>query len=173
MSELDSTVGVVALAGVGLALVSLCAALYLGLRLRRLRGAQRAVLGEVGERDLVEHATELGVRFGNLARETAAIAARLEERLAAAEHRLDGSVSHCAVVRYDAYDDMTGRQSSSVALLDDHHSGVVFSSILHRDQSRLYAKPLVGGRSEFDLSPEEQQAVAAALGGDSGAGKAL
>jgi hypothetical protein len=58
---------------------------------------------------------------------------------------------------------MTGRQSSSVALLDASRSGVVLSSILHREQARLYAKQIVDGRSEFDLSPEEQEALSAAL----------
>jgi hypothetical protein len=78
--------------------------------------------------------------------------------------RLDGAVTHVAVVRYDAMGEMTGRQSSSVALLDSSRSGVVLSSILHRDQARLYAKQVVGGRSEFELSPEEEQALSSALG---------
>jgi Protein of unknown function (DUF4446) len=77
--------------------------------------------------------------------------------------RLDGAITHSAVVRYDAYNEMSGRQSSSVALLDEHRNGVVLSSILHREQARLYAKSVTDGRSEIDLSPEEQAAVEAAL----------
>jgi Protein of unknown function (DUF4446) len=68
------------------------------------------------------------------------------------------------VIHYDAYNEMSGRQSSSIALLDDHRDGVVLSSILHREQARLYAKPVRSGRSELDLSPEEQAAVDTALG---------
>ena len=67
------------------------------------------------------------------------------------------------MVRYDAMGEMTGRQSSSVALLDSHGTGVVFSSILHREQARLYVKPINAGQSEFDLSPEEQEALEAAM----------
>jgi hypothetical protein len=59
--------------------------------------------------------------------------------------------------------EMTGRQSSSVALLDSNGNGVVMSSILHREQARLYAKQIVGGRSELELSPEEQQALQTAM----------
>jgi hypothetical protein len=59
--------------------------------------------------------------------------------------------------------EMTGRQSSSVALLDSYGTGVVLSSILHREQARLYAKPIDGGRSEFELSPEEQEALEVAM----------
>jgi hypothetical protein len=63
------------------------------------------------------------------------------------------------VVRYDAYNEMSGRQSSSIALLDDTGTGVVMSSILHRDQARLYVKNVQNGQSDFELSPEEQEAI--------------
>jgi ATP-dependent Clp protease adapter protein ClpS len=58
---------------------------------------------------------------------------------------------------------MSGQQSSSVALLDAHRSGVVLSSILHREQARIYVKRVNEGESELELSPEEQEAVDAAL----------
>jgi hypothetical protein len=68
------------------------------------------------------------------------------------------------VVRYDAYGEMSGRQSSSMALLDDNGTGVVLSSILHREQARMYVKGVREGRSEIELSPEEDEAVRTALG---------
>ena len=68
------------------------------------------------------------------------------------------------MVRYDAYGEMTGRQSSSMALLDDAGTGVVLSSILHREQARMYVKSIREGQSEFELSPEENEAIASALG---------
>ena len=58
---------------------------------------------------------------------------------------------------------MSGRQSSSIALLDAKRSGVVVSSILHRDQARFYVKPIGDGRGESELSPEEAEAVETAL----------
>ncbi len=67
------------------------------------------------------------------------------------------------MVRYDAMGEMSGRQSSSVALLDSHRDGVVLSSILHREQARLYAKRIIDGSSELELSPEEQEALSSAL----------
>ena len=93
---------------------------------------------------------------------------RLEERMGVAEHRLDGAVAYRALVRYDAYGEMSGRQSTSIALLDSRRSGVVLSSIHHRDQARLYAKQVHEGRGEFDLSPEEGEAIRLALEGDAG-----
>jgi hypothetical protein len=58
---------------------------------------------------------------------------------------------------------MSGQQSSSYALLDSHRSGVVVSSILHREQARVYVKRVHNGESELDLSPEEQEAIDAAF----------
>ena len=49
------------------------------------------------------------------------------------------------MIRYDAYNEMSGRQSSSMALLDEKGTGVVMSSILHRDQARLYVKGVRDG----------------------------
>ena len=62
-----------------------------------------------------------------------------------AEHRLDGAMAYRSLVRYDAYGEMSGRQSTSIALLDANRSGLVLSSIHHRDQARLYAKQVHNG----------------------------
>ena len=76
--------------------------------------------------------------------------------------------SYTSLVRYDAYGEMSGRQSMSIALLDATQTGIVLSSIHHRDQARLYAKQIQAGRGELELSPEEAEAVALALRGSPG-----
>jgi hypothetical protein len=63
---------------------------------------------------------------------------------------------------------MSGRQSTSIAFLDANRSGVVLSSIHHRDTARLYAKQVREGASEIELSPEEDEAIQLALRDDSG-----
>ena len=85
-----------------------------------------------------------------------------------AEQRLDGAVAYRSLVRYDAYGEMSGRQSTSIALLDATRSGLVLSSIHHRDQARLYAKQVHNGQPELELSPEENEAIRVALEGDRG-----
>ena len=60
---------------------------------------------------------------------------------------------------------MSGRQSSSIALLDSHRSGLVMSSILHRENARVYVKRIVEGESELELPPEEREALETALAG--------
>jgi hypothetical protein len=167
VSELDSATGIVALAAAAVAVVALLIALGLALRVRRLRAAQTVVLG--GEaRDVIGHAAELERLVEENAGRVAAAAAELGDRVGAIESRLETVVSRSAVIRYDAYDEMTGRQSSSIALLDDRATGIVLSSILHRDQARFYAKWVNDGESELDLSPEEREAIGEAMAGRSG-----
>ena len=163
IEELTTTQGVAALAAGGLALVALVLAVVLALKLRRVRSAQMAVLGGHERRDLVAHAERLETGFVDLRDWVDESLGRLDERVKAAELRIDGCVAYRSVVRYDAYGEMSGRQSSSVAMLDARRSGVVVSSILHRDQARVYVKQVLEGEAELELSPEELEAVQTAL----------
>lgn len=165
VTSLHSTVGIVALAGVVVAAIAVLSCLVLALKLRRLRAAQRTVLGE-GDLDLVGHAAALQQQFEALYDYVQDAADKLNGRLSLAEQRLDGTVAYRALVRYDAYGEMSGRQSTSIALLDAHRSGLVLSSIHHRDQARLYAKQIRNGEPEFELSPEENEAMRLAFTDD-------
>ena len=165
VDELTSTQGVVALAAAGGALLALAWALVLSVKLRRLRASQRVVIGDGDRRDLVTHAAALQSAFVQLRDWVEETAAGLERRTGTAERRIDGCIAHTSLIRYDAYGEMSGRQSSTLALLDSHHTGVVVSSILHREQARVYVKQVQEGESEFELSPEEQEAIETAVAG--------
>jgi Protein of unknown function (DUF4446) len=132
--------------------------------MRRLRSAQRTILGGE-ETDLAAHAASLQEAFVQLRDWVEEVASGLEGRVAGTERRVDGSITHTSVVRYDAMNELSGQQSSTVALLDERRTGVVISSILHRDQARLYVKQVREGNPEYELSPEEQQAVDEAMAG--------
>ena len=164
MDDLNSTPGIVALAAAGVAAIALLWVIVLGVKLRRMRAAQRTILGDQ-ETDLAAHAASLQEAFVQLRDWVEEVAAGLEGRVAATERRVDGSITHTSVVRYDAMNELSGQQSSTVALLDERRSGVVISSILHRDQARLYVKQVREGNPEYELSPEEQQAVEEAMAG--------
>jgi uncharacterized protein DUF4446 len=163
VDDFGSAQGIVALAAAGVAVVALLVGIVLAIKLRRLRAAQRAVLGANGQQDLVAHAARLEQAFVELRDWVEETAAGLDVRMSTAQRRIDGCVAYRSLVRYDAYAEMSGRQSSSVALLDSHRSGVVVSSILHRDQARVYVKQVDEGESELELSPEEREAIDTAL----------
>lgn len=167
MNELTDPAGLAALAAGAVALVALLLAVVLALRVRRLRAAQQVVLGDADRDDLVGHAAGLHEAFMALNERVEEVAERLEQRMQAAEQRLDGANAYRALVRYDAYGELSGHQSTSLALLDADRNGVVLSSIAHRDTARLYCKQVLGGRGEHLLSPEEDEAIRRALAGDS------
>ncbi len=169
MHNLTSTAGIVALAAAAVAVVALLFCAVLAVRLHRVRADQRAVLGDRGE-DLVSHAAALQQHFQALHDYVQDIAAELNLRMETAEQRLDHAVAYSALIRYDAYGEMSGRQSTSIALLDARRTGLVLSSIHHRDQARLYAKQVHEGQPELELSPEESEAIRLALEGGSSDG---
>ena len=162
MDDLTTTQGIVALAAAGVALIALIFAIVLAFKLRSLRRSQATVLGD-GTRDLITHSAQLDEAFVSLREYVEEALSRLEQRSQATDQRIDNSIAYRALVRYDAYGEMSGAQSSSFAMLDAHRSGIVFSSILHRDQARVYVKEVREGESSIELSPEEQQAIDAAL----------
>jgi hypothetical protein len=162
-ASITDTQGIIAIAAGAVALIALIACVALSVSVRRLRRAQRLVLGEHPEQDLVAHAASLQQAFGEVSAYVQDTAARLDMRLANVEGALRGRIAHRALVRYDAYNELSGQQSMSIALLDDERSGIVLSCIHHRDQARVYGKQVLGGRGELELSPEEAEAVRLAL----------
>ncbi len=165
LDDLTSTTGVFALVAVGLAAIALVLGIVLALRLRHLRADQRVVLGERDARDLVAQGADVERHVRELHDRMEEVAVALEGRVGMAETRLDGAIAYRGLVRYDAYNEMSGQQSTTIALLDTRRSGIVVSSIHHRDQARVYAKQIVGGQAELQLSPEEEEAVSIALRG--------
>ena len=149
----------VAIAGVVLGAVGLGLAWWAAIKVRRVREAQRQLLGG-GRRDLVEFAVSLQGRVDDLHRAVDEVVAGL----ARVDRRVDSTISNTSIIRYDAYEDTGGHQSASVALLDSARSGIVLTAIQGRDYARIYLKELERGRAAVALSPEEQEAVDRAMG---------
>jgi hypothetical protein len=83
----------------------------------------------------------------------------LRQEVAALRAEAAGALRHLSVVRYDAFGDMGGHLSWSLALLDDGGDGVVITSIHGRSDARTYAKSVAAWTSQQQLSPEEEDAV--------------
>ncbi len=93
-----------------------------------------------------------------------AVVADLQPRLAAVEVRLPMAIQHTGVVSYDAFDDIAGHLSRSIALLDGRGNGLVVTLLVARDETRWFTKLVRNAAGVEPLSPEEKAAVREALG---------
>ena len=67
------------------------------------------------------------------------------------------------LVKYDAFREMSGALSYSLALLDKENNGVLISSMYSREGCYTYAKDIVNGESKINLSEEEAEALKQAM----------
>lgn len=83
----------------------------------------------------------------------------LRQEVAALKAESADALRHLSVVRYDAFGDVGGHLSWSLAVLDDAGHGVVLTSIHGRSEARTYAKSISSWSCEQQLSPEEEEAI--------------
>jgi hypothetical protein len=144
-----------ALAGALLGAAALIFLVVVNSRLKRLQRQQRVILGNRGETDLIGHIADLDEKVDHLrlALEDLAVSAKDHEV------RIDGCLARIGMVRFDAYEDLGGRQSTSVAFLDSRETGVVVTTVVSREFARMYVKMVKDGRPDVPLAPEETEAL--------------
>lgn len=141
-----------------LALSALMISLLLGWRLyivsRRVSGALGSTTGDL-EAALVKYHQRMAQVDQKLDALTV-IHEELKEKTALASQKI-------SVVRFNPFGDTGGDQSFALAVLDDHSSGYILTSIHGRTGTRVYVKPIDFGKSKYNLSVEEQQALTQAM----------
>jgi hypothetical protein len=142
---------IVAVAAAGVAVLALAFAVRSGSRTRKLRRAIRVM--QAGRGDVTLDDAE------DVVRKLADVSKRVEDLEVVA--RL--AVQHVGLVRFDAFEDMGGHLSFAAALLDADGGGFVLTSINGRQETRIYAKPIDRGASQYHLSDEEQEAIRRAI----------
>jgi len=118
---------------------------------------------EAVRKDILELQRDLTTAHQDMQTQLATERAELAQTVRELGAAVGSVLRRVALVRYDAFNDLSGRLSFSLALLDDHGNGITLTSIASPSDTRLYAKSLTGGIGEHALSPEEEQAVRAAL----------
>lgn len=83
----------------------------------------------------------------------------LEKRIELIESKLRASVDRTELIRFNAFENMGSELSFALAMLNQEGNGVVLSSINNREESRVYAKPVVKGESTYHLSEEEKKVI--------------
>jgi hypothetical protein len=152
---------VLVVVSLGLSAVLALAVVLLAVRLRGIRRTYSRLIGGGGkDEDLLAAVTRHVAAVDRLH----GTVAQLTRQAAEQRQRLSGLVRTVGFTRYDAFPDMGGQLSYSLALLDEAGDGIVLSAINGRAETRAYAKEVKGGQSTHSLSEEEQAAIDMALG---------
>ena len=118
---------------------------------------------EAVRKDILELQQDLTAAARTMRAELAAEREQLASNVQTVTQSVSSVLRRVALIRYDAFDDLGGRLSFSLAIMDDQGSGIVLTSIAGTSDTRLYAKSMTLGTAEHALSPEEEQAAAAAM----------
>ncbi|MBR3070011.1 MAG: DUF4446 family protein [Lachnospiraceae bacterium] len=78
------------------------------------------------------------------------------------DSRVGRTLYKYGIVKYDAFDDVGGKLSFALAMLDGNNTGFVLNAIHSKDNCFLYIKEVVAGESYIMLSNEEMKALQAA-----------
>ena len=73
-----------------------------------------------------------------------------------------GFIKKVGVVRFNPFSETGGDHSFCIAFLDGEADGIVLTGLHTRERTRIYMKPIKNGKSEYDLSKEENKAIAQA-----------
>jgi hypothetical protein len=81
---------------------------------------------------------------------------KIDRHLTTIDARLDKSIRNVETLRFNPFVEAGGNQSFAIALLNDEGNGVILSSLYARDRMSVFAKPVVAGKSSFELTEEEK-----------------
>lgn len=103
-------------------------------------------------KELIQQVKSLEAKLENLSLELESVKKQMEK-----------SVEKIGIVRFNPFKEIGGDQSFAIALLNRENTGVVITSHYGKDFSRVYAKPVKNGSSEYQLSDEEKDAMKKAI----------
>jgi hypothetical protein len=84
---------------------------------------------------------------------------KIDKHLVIVDDRLNKSIRNIETVRFNPFVDAGGNQSFAISFMNDEKNGVIISSLYARDRMSIFAKPIVSGKSEFELSSEEKEVL--------------
>ncbi len=84
---------------------------------------------------------------------------QIEKHLTTIDTRLNKSIRSVKALRFNPFVDAGSNQSFAISFLNDEGDGVIISSLYARDRMSIFAKPIVGGKSKFELTEEEKEVL--------------
>lgn len=126
--------------------------LMIEIRLKRIFAGTKA-------RNLEEMIVLVGKKINKIEETEAGI----NKHLATIDERLNKSIRSVETLRFNPFIDAGSNQSFAIALINDEGNGVIMSSLYARDRMSVFAKPIIKGKSEFELSSEEKEVLSKAI----------
>lgn len=102
---------------------------------------------------------EVMMKLGDQMRELKETQIEINKHLLTVDKRLDKSIRSVETIRFNPFLDAGSNQSFAISFLNDEGDGVVMSSLYARDRMSIFAKPIIQGKSEFELSTEEKEVL--------------
>lgn len=84
---------------------------------------------------------------------------KIDQHLILVDSKLSKSIRNVETLRFNPFVDAGGNQSFAISFMNDEGNGVVMSSLYARDRMSIFAKPIINGKSEFELSSEEKEVL--------------
>lgn len=82
-----------------------------------------------------------------------------ETKILLLQEKLKKSIRGLETIRFNPFPDQGGNQSFAIGFLNEEGDGVVISSLYSRERMSVFAKPIKNGKSEYELSNEEKNAL--------------
>ena len=139
-----------------IAMVTLLITLWLVVQ---INGIQATIAATPADGNVFAMLRKVDNELGHLAQDVG----NMEPRLASVEARVPLAISYTGIVTYDAFDNIAGNQSRSIALLNAQGDGLVISLLVGRNETLFFTKQIRGHVGMEELSPEEAEAVSQAL----------
>jgi hypothetical protein len=99
------------------------------------------------------------INLGEQMKEIQELQGKINKHLVIVDTRLNKTIRSVETVRFNPFLDAGSNQSFAISFLNDEGNGVVMSSLYARDRMSIFAKPIIGGKSDFELSTEEKDVL--------------
>ena len=83
----------------------------------------------------------------------------MEKEITEINTKLRKSIRGLQTVRFNPFPDQGSNQSFAIGMLNDDNDGLVLSSLYSRERMSVFAKPIKNGKSEYELTAEEKEAL--------------
>lgn len=82
-----------------------------------------------------------------------------EKEFIVVNQKLKKSIRGLETIRFNPFPDQGSNQSFAIGMLNEDGDGVIMSSLYSRERMSIFAKPIKGGKSDFELTEEEKEAL--------------